>query len=101
SLNVLVHGRSRPFGVLSAHATRHRPFTEDDRNFLQATAHVLAAALDRTEAEATQSRLVSLLEATTDGVAIADADHRLLYVNRAGRAMFGLAETADLGKLRL
>jgi PAS domain S-box-containing protein len=101
SLTVLVHGRSRPFGVLSAHATRHRPFTEDDRNFLQAAAHVLAAALDRAEADATQSRLVALLEATTDGVAIAGADHRLLYVNRAGRAMLGLADQGDLRQVRL
>jgi PAS domain S-box-containing protein len=92
SLSVLVHGRDRPFGVLSAHATRHRPFTQDDRNFLQSAAHVLAAALDRKNADATQTRLVALLEATTDAVAIAGADHRLLYVNRAGRAMLGLGE---------
>jgi PAS domain S-box-containing protein len=57
SLSVLVHGRDRPFGVLSAHATRPRPFTEDDRNFLQAAANVLAAALDRKRAEATHNCL--------------------------------------------
>jgi PAS domain S-box-containing protein len=101
SLSVLVHGRGRPRGVLSAHATRHRPFTDDDRNFLQAAAHVLAAALDRAESEATHTRLVTLLEATTDGVAIAGADHRLLYVNRAGRAMFGLTDSVELSGLRL
>jgi PAS domain S-box-containing protein len=101
SLSVLVHGRGRPLGVLSAHATLPRPFSEDDRNFLQAAANVLAAALDRREAEAAQNRLVALLEATTDGVAIAGADHRLLYANRAGRAMLGLDEGTDLARLRL
>src|SRR5262249_19760061 len=80
---------------------RPRPFTEDDRNFLQAAANVAAAALGRKEAEAAQNRLVALLEATTDGVAIAGADHRLLYANRAGRAMLGLDERADLGRVAL
>jgi PAS domain S-box-containing protein len=99
--SVPVRGRGRPYGVLSVHATRRRPFTADDRNFLQAAAHILAAALDRAESEATHTRLVALLEATTDGVAIAGADHRLLYVNGAGRAMLGLADGAELSGLRL
>ncbi len=90
SLSIPIQARTGPCGVLSAHATRPRPFSEDDCNFLQAAAHIIAAALDRKEAEGTQNRLVALLEATTDGVAIADADRRLLYVNRAGRAMFGV-----------
>src|SRR5207247_1402105 len=49
SMSVVVPGRGKLFGVLSAHAQRPRPFTEDDRNFLHAAAHVLAAALDRKE----------------------------------------------------
>ncbi len=101
SKSVPVQGGGRSYGVLCAHATRRRPFTDHDRNFLQAVAHVLAAALDRTEAEATQNRLVALLEATTDGVAIAAADHRLLYVNRAGRTMLGLGERSALTGLSL
>jgi PAS domain S-box-containing protein len=61
SMSVLVQGRGSPFGTLSAHATRHRPFTDDDRNFLNAAAHVLAAAVDRKEAEATHNRLEAQL----------------------------------------
>jgi len=34
-------------------------------------------------------------------VAIADVDHRLLYVNGAGRDMLGLADQADLSQCRL
>jgi PAS domain S-box-containing protein len=101
SLNVLVQGRQGPVGVLGAHATRRRPFTTDDSNFLQSAAHVIGAALDRAQAEATHNRLVALLEATTDGVAIAGTDHHLLYVNRAGRAMMGIHESAELARLRL
>jgi two-component system, cell cycle sensor histidine kinase and response regulator CckA len=65
------------------------------------TIGVVVDVTDRKEAEATEKRLVALLEATTDSVAIADADHRLLYVNRAGRTMLGLNAHDDLGAMCL
>jgi signal transduction histidine kinase len=50
-LTVLIPGRERPFGVLGAHTTRHRTFTRDDLNFMQAMANVLAAAIERRHSE--------------------------------------------------
>jgi len=47
---------------------------------------------DRVHAEEARMRLVTILEATTDFVAIADAQGRLLYLNHAGRRMLGLGE---------
>lgn len=47
SLNVPLHGRDRPFGVLSAHSTVRRTFTSEDVAFLQAIANVLSAAFER------------------------------------------------------
>ena len=50
-------------------------------------------ALDITErkrAEETRARLVSILEATTDFVGIADGGGKSIYLNRAGRRMVGL-----------
>ncbi len=46
-----------------------------------------------------QERLVSILEATTDVVGTATLDGRLIYLNSAGRQMFGLEEDTDLQKL--
>lgn len=47
SLNVPLYGHDRPFGVLGAHSTRHRPFPPEDVAFLQSVANVLSAALER------------------------------------------------------
>ena len=46
-MSVLIDGRTRPFGVLSAHTRRHRRFETDDVNFLTAVANVVSAAVDR------------------------------------------------------
>ncbi|MGA9525535.1 MAG: PAS domain S-box protein [Myxococcaceae bacterium] len=46
----------------------------------------------RREAEDTQNRLTTILEATPDVVATADADGRLLYLNRTGREMAGFRD---------
>ena len=50
-LSVIVHGRQQPYGVLAAHTTRRRRFTNDDVHFLQSLASVLAAAIERRKLE--------------------------------------------------
>lgn len=50
-------------------------------------------------AEEAQLRLVDILENTTDFVAIAAPDGRLLYLNRAGLHMTGRAENTDVSSL--
>ncbi len=49
-----------------------------------------------TASEEARGRLVAVLEATPDLVAIADASGRRLYVNQAGRRLLGLGDAADL-----
>jgi PAS domain S-box-containing protein len=50
-MSVVIRGRERPFGVLGAHTKSRRTFTVDDVNFLRGIANVLAAAIERKEAE--------------------------------------------------
>lgn len=50
-LSVLIPGSPRPWGVLGAHTKRLRRFTQDDSNFLQAVANVVASALEHHRAE--------------------------------------------------
>lgn len=50
-MSVVIHGREKPFGTLGAYSTKPRKFTKDDIAFLQATANVLAAAIERKRAE--------------------------------------------------
>jgi hypothetical protein len=50
-ISVVIHGIDQPFGVLGAHTTKRRTFTEDDTNFLQAVANVLSTAIERKKTE--------------------------------------------------
>ena len=61
-LSVIIPGQERPYGVLGAHTTRQRKFTEDDVHFLQATANVLATTINRQQAEAALRRAHNELE---------------------------------------
>ncbi len=47
-MSVIIYGREKPFGVLGAHTTSMRNFTEDDVHFLQAVANVLGTAIENT-----------------------------------------------------
>lgn len=57
-INVPIHGRERPFGVLGAHSTTPRRFTEDEVNFVWSVANVLATSIEqkRTAAELAEQR---------------------------------------------
>lgn len=48
------------------------------------------------QTEEDQARLVAIIEATTDMVAMATADGRRIYMNRAGRRLLGIGEDDDL-----
>ncbi len=47
AVNVIIRGKNGPFGVLEVDSQQTRRFTEDDANFLQSYANLLAAAIDR------------------------------------------------------
>ncbi len=99
-LTVPLEGGEQPFGVLGAHTTRRRCFTDDDVHFLQAVGHVLATALRharaemerarllareqaaRAEAEATQRRTAFLAEASRQVAASLDSETTLASVAR-------------------
>jgi PAS domain S-box-containing protein len=50
-ISVVIQGRERPFGILGAHTTQQRNFSQDDVYFLQAVANVLATAIERQRVE--------------------------------------------------
>ncbi len=63
-MSVVIHGKERPFGILSVHAKEIRKFSRDDINFLRAIANVLATAIERKRTEETlQKSRASLAEA--------------------------------------
>ncbi|MDO8794848.1 MAG: PAS domain-containing protein [Vicinamibacterales bacterium] len=56
---------------------------------------------ERKRATETEARLVTILEATPDLVAIADPEGWFVDMNRAGRKMLGIDESTDLAKHNL
>jgi PAS domain S-box-containing protein len=50
-IDVIIQAEGQVWGVLGTHTAHRRKFTQDDINFLQAIANVLAAAIDRKRAE--------------------------------------------------
>ena len=67
AVNVIIGGDNGPFGVLEVDSQQMRRFTDDDANFLQSYANLLAAAIDRLRthrrlAEAAQQKEVLLHE---------------------------------------
>lgn len=117
-ITVVIPGRSGPFGILGVYTSERRIFSEDDINFLQSMANVLAAAIDRKRSDDERDRLVAemkelaetarmraaelqgVLDNMVDGVFVTDQQHRALLVNPAGARMLGLRGTPGPGHLQ-
>jgi len=80
---------------------REREWSAAEREALRTAASTLAAAIQRREMQEAQARLATIIESTSDAVAIADRQGRLLYLNDAGRAMLGIGKDEDPSQLSL
>jgi two-component sensor histidine kinase len=56
-INVIIQGKGEAFGVLEVDSTRQRSFNQEDVDFLQSYANVLAAAIDRNQTNDALTRL--------------------------------------------
>jgi PAS domain S-box-containing protein len=82
-ISVVVGSLDEPWGILGVHDTRHRQFTDDDANFVQSMANVLASAIDRHERTRELQRYERIIETVNDGVYTVDSEGRFTMVNRA------------------
>ncbi len=74
------------------------------RNDQGEVTHFIAIKQDITErkrAEKERSRLISIIEATTDFVGIADPQARAVYLNKNGRKMVGIGEDEDISDFQV
>ncbi|RCJ34783.1 hypothetical protein A6770_17160 [Nostoc minutum NIES-26] len=101
-ISAIVNGHKPPWGVLGVHSTRQRTFSQNDINFLQGVANILAEAIDRSEsAQALQESynlLQSVLEGTNDAVFVKDRQGRYQLLNTAAARIFGNAKDQIVGK---
>ncbi len=83
-------------GILLMGSTGKSLAEEDWLAFAQTVAGLIGQTLERVKAEESRSRLVALLEATPDFVAVADARGRALYLNTGGRKLLGIGPDEDI-----
>ncbi len=80
SISVIIGTPNHPIGVLGAHTPQKRAFREDEADFLQAAANILAAAIERKRAEECMKHM-----AYHD--ALTSLPNRYLFQDRLGMAI--------------
>jgi signal transduction histidine kinase len=97
-VTVVIGSPANPYGVLGAHTDQRRAFADDDVNFLQAVANVLAATRERQEDDARLSALASaelaraaqlkgVIESIGDAVVVCDPLGVVVLSNPAADAL--------------
>lgn len=85
-ISVIIPGRDHPVGILGAHTTKRRTFTEDDNHFVQAVANVIAAAIERKQAEdalqESEKRIRNTLDSLGSGVSLINRDMEIVWLNK-------------------
>lgn len=98
-MSVRVGNADNPFGALSAYTTRAGRFTQDEANFLQAVANVLAAAIDRdgieTELRSSRDQLAAIVGSIDEGITVL-TPKGLLFANDAAAQLCGFATAAEM-----
>jgi len=82
-ITVAILGHGRAYGVLGAHTTNQRKFTEDEVHFLLAIATVLAMAVERDQAQAQLQKLAAFVQLNPNPAMELDAEGRITYANEA------------------
>lgn len=98
-ISVVIQGQEGPFGVLSAHTTRTRTFTEDDVHFVQVIANMLGAALQRESLERrlAEDRFRLLVQHSSDITMIVEPDGTVRYVSPSIERILGYSPEDLLG----
>ena len=90
-----IPGRERPWGMLSAASRSGRDFRPDDLEFLQATANILAVALEQEELRQKISKSSYEWRITFDAmphpVLLLEPNGRIVRLNEAARELAGLS----------
>lgn len=102
SINVAIQGRERPFGVLGAHSSQQRKFTEDDMHFLQSIAAMLAVVIERmnieNELERQRTFLRQVIDINPNLIFARDCNGRFTLVNHAVAHLYETTTEELIGK---
>ncbi|QHG17607.1 GAF domain-containing protein [Nostoc sp. ATCC 53789] len=97
-MSVIIQGQKQPLGVLGAHTTRQREFTQNDIHFLQAIANVLATTIERKWAEQKIREQAALLDIASDAIIVRNFQNQILFWNQGAERLYGWEAHEALGK---
>lgn len=85
-MSCIIYGQGKPYGILGVHTTEEREFTDDDINFLQTVANVLAMEIQRIQTEVqlreSEERFRQLADSMPQIVWTAQPDGTTDYYNK-------------------
>ncbi len=82
-ISVAIAGHGQAFGILGAHTSRPRRFTEDEIHFLFSLATVLAMATERIRAESELQKLAAFVQLNPNPAMELAGDGTVTYFNNA------------------
>ena len=100
-MSVMIRLKDRHFGVLGAHTRSKRVFSQDDVNFLQVIANILATAVEQVQSTERLRLLERAINFTSNGIIITDpnqSDNPIIYANSAVERITGFTRSESLGR---
>ncbi|MBC7875749.1 MAG: GAF domain-containing protein [Anaerolineales bacterium] len=98
-MSMVISGPLRAFGLLEAHSTERRNFTQDDLQFMQGVAHVFAAAIQHKyleqELRLSRNQISVILDGIADGITAQNKYGQLIYANDAAARTVGFADANE------
>src|SRR6266404_3473596 len=82
-ITVAIAGHGKVFGILGAHTTNQRKFTEDEVHFLLSVATLVARALERQKAETERRKLAAFTQLNPNAAMELTPDEAVTYFNDA------------------
>jgi len=93
-MSVIIQGEESPFGILGAHTDKFRKFSDDDINFLQSIANILANVILRNSTEKelkkSEEKYRMLTEQSLLGTIII-ANEKIIFANRGISNILGFS----------
>jgi len=95
-VSVVIEGREHAYGVLGIFSTRHRMFSHNDVNFLQALANVLSATIGRVQADEalhnSEERYMLVATSANDGLWDWNLKLNSIYYSPRWKEMLGYSD---------
>jgi signal transduction histidine kinase/CheY-like chemotaxis protein/HAMP domain-containing protein len=82
-ITALITGHEKPFGIIGAHTTNRRKFTEDEVQFLLSVGSVVAMAVEKQRADAELQKLAAFAQLNPNPAMEVAPDGNITYFNDA------------------